>query len=92
LDHKTVIDLRKAIKNEKKNAFQHVDPDTLILWKVSIPVDQSLNETLSELDLVDAGSLSPVKKLSKVFADAPEEGHLHVVVKRPIGELNISFV
>jgi hypothetical protein len=92
LDHKTVIDLRKGIKNEKRPEFDHVAADTLVLWKVSIPVVQSLNETLDELDLVDAGSLSPVKKLSTVFADAPEEGHLHVVVKRPIGELDISFV
>jgi len=32
---KTVGDLRKAIKDEKKNAFRDVDADRLDLWKVS---------------------------------------------------------
>ena len=33
---KTVGHLKKAIKAEKPVAFQHVDPDALVLWKVSV--------------------------------------------------------
>jgi Crinkler effector protein N-terminal domain len=33
---KTVGDLKKVIKKEKENAFQHVDADNLQLWKVSL--------------------------------------------------------
>jgi hypothetical protein len=31
--------LKKAIKEEKKHAFQHVDADTLNIWKVGTLVD-----------------------------------------------------
>ena len=39
---KNVSALKKAIKAEKQVAFQHVDADTLVLWKVSCPVDDGL--------------------------------------------------
>jgi hypothetical protein len=82
-ESKTVGALRKAIKDEKEHAFQHVDADNLILWKVSIPVNRSLTENLSTLDFVDEGSLLPVKRLSGVFSDQPEDEHLHIVVRVP---------
>jgi hypothetical protein len=40
-------------------------------------------EKLGELDLTEDESLLPVEKLFKVFVDAPAEGHLHIVVRRP---------
>jgi hypothetical protein len=89
---KTVGTLRKAIKDEKEHAFQHVDADALLLWKVSIPVNRSLTENLGKLNFVDEGSLLPVNRLSKVFSDQPEEEHLHIVMQSPpAGELdNVS--
>ena len=33
---KTVGDLKEAIKEKKKVAFEHVDADTLKLWKVGV--------------------------------------------------------
>jgi hypothetical protein len=91
-ESKTVGALRKAIKDEKRHAFKHVDADTLVLWKVSIPVNRSLTENLGKLNFVDEGSLLPVNRLSKVFSDQPEEEHLHIVVRSPpAGELdNVS--
>jgi len=84
---KTVSALKKAIKNEKKHTFQHVDADALVLWNVSVPVDRSLEENINNFFLANEESLSPVHKLSKVFPDLPEEEHLHIVVKSPpIGE------
>ncbi|KAI9440407.1 hypothetical protein H4582DRAFT_2074199 [Lactarius indigo] len=38
----TVSDLRRAIKNKKKNTFCHIDANTFDLWEVSIPVDELL--------------------------------------------------
>jgi Crinkler effector protein N-terminal domain len=43
---KTVGALKKAIKAEKMHAFEHVDADSLILWSVSIPADETLEEKL----------------------------------------------
>ena len=91
---KTVGALRKAIKDEKRPAFDYVPADALLLWKVSIPVNRSLDENLSKLDFVDEGSLLPVKRLSGVFSDQPEDEHIHIVVRVPsAGECELlSFV
>ena len=93
-ENKTVGALRKAIKDEKEHAFQHVDADNLILWQVSIPVNRNLTENISKLDFVDDGSLLPVKRLSGVFSDPPEDEHLHIVVRvPPAGEYELlAFV
>jgi hypothetical protein len=37
LRSKTVDHLKKAIKKEKENAFNHIDADQLEIWKVSDP-------------------------------------------------------
>jgi hypothetical protein len=74
--------LKDAIKEKKQLAFQNVDADTLVLRKVSIPVDESLEEIVRNLD--GAEPLSPVDKLSEVFSNVYET-HLHVVVDRTPG-------
>ena len=61
---KTVGALKDAIKDKKEHAFQHVDADALLLWKVSIPVDRNVTENLSKLNFVDDESLLPVEELS----------------------------
>ena len=73
--------LKKAIKAEKQPAFDHVPADTLVLWKVSFPVDESLDGNL--VNFLDEESLSPVYGLSKVFSNMPKEEYLHIVVKGP---------
>jgi Crinkler effector protein N-terminal domain len=91
-ESKTVGALRKAIKDEKRPAFDHIPADTLLLWKVSIPVNRSLHENISKLDFVDEGSLLPVKRLSGVFSDQLENEHLHIVVRAPpAGEFDKHF-
>ena len=99
----TVGGLKKAIKDEmmsdaaahtlylwKVSKILHVNIDDLILWKVSTLVNPSSKDTISQLKFEDGQPLSPMAKLSKVFADAPEEMHLHIVVRAPpAGELDI---
>jgi hypothetical protein len=38
---KTVDHLKKAIKKEKENAFNHIDADQLEIWKVSDPAQRN---------------------------------------------------
>jgi len=84
---KTASALKKAIKNEKKPAFDHVPADALVLWNVSVPVDRSLKENINNFFLANEESLSPVQELSEIFSDALTRKHLHVIVKSPpIGE------
>ena len=83
MESKTVGTLRKAIKDEKRPAFDHVPTDALLLWKVSIPVNRNLTENLSKLLFVDEGSLLPVEELTDVFSGSPARRHLHIVVRGP---------
>ena len=80
--------LKKAIKDEKKNSLQFVDADSLILWKVSIPVDKDFEYSLKahHPDFVDEESLTPVGSLSGFFSEPPVSMQLHIVVKLPIGK------
>jgi hypothetical protein len=75
--------LKKAIKEEKKPELDHVTASSLKLWKVSIPVNDSFKENISNVELREKETLSPVDKLSYLFTVQPEEGHLHVMVHSP---------
>jgi len=77
---KNVSALKKAIKDEKKHKFQHVDADNVTLWKVSFPVNESLQENVG--NVIHENSLSPVDRLSTIFSDV-SDGCLHVVVRSP---------
>ena len=78
-----VVAFKKAIKEEKKPMLDHVTADSLTLWKVSIPVDDRFKENVGKVELRHGEALSPVTRLSSVFVDRPEDGHLHVIVKSP---------
>jgi hypothetical protein len=77
---------KNAIKEESQEAFRNVDARSLTLWKVSIPVDRHLQQSLANLDLTDETSLSSVDDLLDVFSDVPPRKHLHIVVKPRVGE------
>ena len=62
--------LKKAIKEEKKPAFDRVPADTLILWKVSVSDVDSLQK-LTDVEFANKVSLSSMDRLSKVFLDVP---------------------
>ena len=79
----SVITLRKLIKDEQKPAFDHVPAHTLVLWSVSILVDENLRESLSKLELVDKGSLQPVQELSEIFTGTLAKKRVHIVIKAP---------
>jgi Crinkler effector protein N-terminal domain len=72
--------LKKAIKEEKKVAFEHVDADSLQLWKVSMEADDRLKENVEELALREEKVLSSVARLSTVFSDKLQDERVHVIV------------
>ncbi|CAG8638237.1 9491_t:CDS:2, partial [Paraglomus occultum] len=79
---KTVAMLKKAIKEEKPNNFRSIDADQLALWKVSLPLDSSIEKVLKELVLEDnvtkgVQKLLPAKKLSSYFTEEPAEEQLN---------------
>jgi len=88
VDNTKVSALKKAIKEEKKPAFDHVPADTLNIFRVSFPVDDDLDAALKlfrpEHDPehgVHHLSMA-VKQLKGVFED-PVDEYIHVIVERP---------
>ena len=81
--NKSVGTLKKCIKEENQRRFQHVDANTLVLWRVSIHDVHNLPENISDVQGVKEGPLSPMDTLSEVFSDAPKKKHIHIIVKPP---------
>ncbi|KAF8802373.1 hypothetical protein BYT27DRAFT_7173144 [Phlegmacium glaucopus] len=79
LDTKTVSDLRESIKEKNKPTFDHIPAHALIIWKVSVPINEDLQENIKELDK----TLAPEDLLLEVFPTPPVRRHLHIVVKAP---------
>jgi len=61
----SVGDLKDAIKDKKQLAFQHIDADALVLWEVSLSVDESLEEIVKNFD--GGQPLPPLDKLSLMW-------------------------
>jgi hypothetical protein len=80
---KTVGALKNAIKEKKRPAFDHVPAYTLKLWKVTIPADEDLEDNLKKLNLDDLRPLSPLAKLSTIFAGQSVDDHLDIIVGVP---------
>ena len=59
---------------------REVDVDDLILRKVDLPIDATLEQTLESLGLHPKNSLLPVATLLQVFSVFPDKNHLHIVV------------
>jgi Crinkler effector protein N-terminal domain len=76
--------LRDAIKDKKKPELDHVAAGSLLLWKVSIPLNESFKNNLSKLDLVEQRPLLPEQELVEIFTGPPPaKRHVHIVVKAP---------
>ncbi|KAG5651228.1 hypothetical protein H0H81_009377 [Sphagnurus paluster] len=89
----TVGDLKKAIKEKKKRAFDDIDAKSLVLWRVSVPCSQSIKHDVEELNFADKKSLQPYEILSDVFPDPLEKRTVHIAITRPVvtGESNLNL-
>jgi hypothetical protein len=89
---KNVGALKKAIKEEKKPAFDDITADSLDVWNVSIPIDEDTNlqAQVKALRLHEKKSLLPVQPLSGIFRNVVEQ-YLHVIVRTSTGECSPDF-
>ena len=71
--------LKEFIKKKKKHTLQHVDADTLMLWKVSMPYS-ALN---APPELPAGEPLFPVKMLSEIFPNHQVGESIDVIIKPP---------
>ena len=94
IDHnEDVGGLKKAIKEEKKPAFDHITADSLEVWNVSIPINEDTNveAQVKNLRLHEKKSLWGLKKLPRIFRDLDRDT-LHVVVKAPPSKHRYLFL
>jgi len=84
--------LKKAIKEEKKPAFDHITADSLDVWNVSIPIDEDTNlqAQVKNLKVLEAKSLLPMQPLSGIFQNVVKQ-HLNVIVRASTGERSPDF-
>jgi hypothetical protein len=81
-----VATLKKAIKEEisDNTTFRDVKARSLMLWRVSIPLDDSIEDDIENLNLDHKNSLRPNVILSGLFPDGLERGLIHIVVANPV--------
>ena len=79
-DTDKIATLKEKIKEKKHPGFEHIPADNLELWHVSISIEE-LSETYIRPPTTPP--LSPVKRLSGLFPNAPLEDHLHIIVQAP---------
>ena len=83
-NNKNVSVLRKAIKDEKKPAFDSITANRLNLWNVSIKINDNLPEKLREHSHKKALCLTKI--LSDVFPNGTlAVNTLHIVIDAPPG-------
>ena len=95
-DNYTVTDLKHIIKNARSNAFADIDACDLNLWKVSIPFDDNLEETLMTIDFGVFDNrlqlLDPHDKISIYFGNDISPDIVHILVELPVlGEYITRF-
>ena len=75
IDAKWILGLKKAIKEQNKSVFDHIDTNSLDVWNVSIPIDRDANieEQVKNLKVLQTKSLLPMKMLSGTFWNVVEE-------------------
>ena len=86
--------LKEAIAAKNKSAFQKIDVDVKDPTLYSVVVEEdSIDEALPKVDVVELKELSPSQKLSRYFSDPlPDNSVFAVIVQLPPGEYNWLFM
>ena len=84
--------LKKIIKNENPASFRDIDADTLSLYKVTIPFDDRVEETVQGLILCQEDLLQPLETPSHYFPEAPLDEHIHLVVVAPCASHSVPLL
>src|ERR1700722_16379342 len=81
-DNDNVSTLKNAIWTKNRPVFDHIPAHQLVLWKVSLPDDENLQQTLDEQELVEGAALRrSFTRLSNVFPTRPKDEHLHILIQ-----------
>ena len=81
-DSKKVSNLQDLIKEKNPSSLGNVDTKDLDLWAAEFEVDVLTTE-LADKTVNEGQKLSPMKKLSAIFDNVPNDGFLHVIARAP---------
>ncbi|KAG1907469.1 uncharacterized protein F5891DRAFT_1169607 [Suillus fuscotomentosus] len=76
-----VGNLKDLIKEKNQHEFNNFDAKNLKQWKVDLPIDDTFDGNLNELELDHKKPLSPVDGMFEVFDSPPQHKHLHIVMR-----------
>ncbi|KAF9197500.1 hypothetical protein BGZ49_002022 [Haplosporangium sp. Z 27] len=80
----TIGEFKNAIKREKPSAFKQIEASDLIIWRVSIPIDEdAVDEMIIAINIDSKKLLMATGSLSKAFKDGIPEDTIHIIVERP---------
>ncbi|KAF8967581.1 hypothetical protein BGZ46_000131 [Entomortierella lignicola] len=80
----TIGEFKNAIKRGKPSAFKHIESSDLVIWRVSIPIDEDADdETIMTNNIDSKKLLKATGSLSNAFKDGISEGIIHIIVERP---------
>ena len=85
----SVYDLKEAIILKKPNAFQKIDADDLVLWRIDVLSRQKKN--FEESRLHDRQPLDDADDIGVHFNGDPPKQHIHIIIKVP-GMYGICFL
>ncbi|KAF9144383.1 hypothetical protein BGX30_012957 [Mortierella sp. GBA39] len=86
---KTVGALKDAIISKKPNAFEHIDANDLVLWRVTVPVVAGKTHEAVVLHEIDPKTeLVATDEISELFKKKtlPKKS-IHIIIAQPKGEL-----
>ncbi|RGB32830.1 hypothetical protein C1646_743705 [Rhizophagus diaphanus] len=82
-----ISDLKETIWNKNKNTFSSIDANSLILWKVRIPISDkekfkqlNFNESTIEGDLSGTKIDDATDEVKDVFGNSPIGKHIHIII------------
>lgn len=87
---KSVVQLKKLIKEKERDLFASIDANVLLPIKVNVPLDEP-NEKLDRLRCrlynceaeLDGVAMSQFKLVGEYFPNEPEQTHIHLIIQWP---------
>ena len=76
-----VYDLKEAIRPKREYTLGRIEAIKLRLFKTSIPIDDTFDQAIGDVNLTNGERLGPAELLSQVFPVHPPQGQVHIIIK-----------
>ncbi|KAG0015174.1 hypothetical protein BGZ80_010005 [Entomortierella chlamydospora] len=80
----TIGEFKKAVKREKPSAFTNIEASDLVIWRVSIFIDEEADDETITTNSIDSKKLlKATSLLSNAFNDGVPRDTIHIIIERP---------